>query len=103
VLVTKHDCTNLGKKFGIRDHFDLDNLAAAARDVVGAPRGVLADSFDRGWLLFTVQVYFFIVGILLAVLTAAVQMSPALLLAFTLFVMRSPPTPPIHPTRRSGT
>jgi MFS family permease len=45
--------------------------------------GVLADSFDRRWLLFTVQVYFFIVGILLAVLTAAGQMSPALLLAFT--------------------
>jgi MFS family permease len=45
--------------------------------------GVLADSFDRRWLLFTVQVYFFIVGILIAVLTVAGQMSPALLLALT--------------------
>ena len=45
--------------------------------------GVLADSFDRRWLLFIVQVYFFIVGIVLAVLTAAGQMPPALLLAFT--------------------
>jgi MFS family permease len=39
--------------------------------------GVLADSFDRRWLLFIVQVYFFIVGIVLAVLTAAGQMPPA--------------------------
>ena len=45
--------------------------------------GVLADSFDRRWLLVTVQAYVFIVGILLAVLTAAGQMPPALLLAFT--------------------
>src|SRR5919201_6213250 len=45
--------------------------------------GVLADSFDRRWLLFTVQVYFFIVGILLVALTTAGQMTPALLLAFT--------------------
>jgi MFS family permease len=45
--------------------------------------GVLADSFDRRWLLFTVQAHFFIVGILLAVLTAAGQVPPALLLAFT--------------------
>ena len=45
--------------------------------------GVLADSFDRRWLLFTVQTYFLIVGVLLAVLTAAGQMPAALLLAFT--------------------
>jgi MFS family permease len=45
--------------------------------------GVLADSFDRRWLLFTIQAYFFMVGVLLAVLTAAGQMPPALLLAFT--------------------
>src|SRR5437899_6622511 len=51
--------------------------------LLALPGGVLADSFDRRWLLFTVQAYFFIVGILLAVLTAAGQMSPALLLAFT--------------------
>jgi MFS family permease len=54
--------------------------------LLALPGGVLADSFDRRWLLFTVQAYFFIVGILLAVLTAAGQMPPALLLAFT-FVM----------------
>ena len=51
--------------------------------LLALPGGVLADSFDRRWLLFTVQAYFFIVGILLAVLTAAGQMPPALLLAFT--------------------
>jgi MFS family permease len=51
--------------------------------LLALPGGVLADSFDRRWLLFTVQVYFFVVGILLAVLTAAGQMPPALLLAFT--------------------
>src|SRR3712207_3067432 len=45
--------------------------------------GVLADSFDRRWLLFTVQAYFLIVGSLLAVLTAAGPMPPAVLLAFT--------------------
>jgi MFS family permease len=45
--------------------------------------GVLADSFDRRWLLFTVQTYFLIVGVLLAVLTAAGQMPAALLLGFT--------------------
>src|ERR687884_2344163 len=47
------------------------------------PGGVLADAFDRRWLLLTVQGYFFAVGVLLAVLTAAGQMPPALLLAFT--------------------
>ena len=51
--------------------------------LLALPGGVLADSFDRRWLLFTIQVYFFIVGILLAVLTAAGQMPPALLIAFT--------------------
>src|SRR4030081_2488077 len=51
--------------------------------LLALPGGVLADSFDRRWLLFTVQVYVFIVAILIAVLTAAGQMSPALLLAFT--------------------
>ena len=47
------------------------------------PGGVLADSFDRRWLLFTIQVYFFVVSVLLAVLTAAGQMPAALLIAFT--------------------
>jgi MFS family permease len=51
--------------------------------LLALPGGVLADSFDRRWLLFTVQVYFFIVGILLAVLTAFGQMPPVLLLGFT--------------------
>jgi MFS family permease len=51
--------------------------------LLALPGGVLADTFDRRWLLFTVQVYFFVVGILLAVLTAVGQMPPALLLAFT--------------------
>ena len=47
------------------------------------PGGVLADSFDRRWLLFSIQVYFFVLGIVLAVLTALGQMPPALLIAFT--------------------
>ena len=51
--------------------------------MLALPGGVLADTFDRRWLLSTVQAYFFIVGILLTVLTAAGQMSPALLLTFT--------------------
>ena len=41
-------------------------------------------SFDRRWLLFTVQAYFFIVGICLTVLTAIGYMPPSLLLAFDL-------------------
>ena len=51
--------------------------------LLALPGGVLADTFDRRWLLFTIQVYFFIVGVLLAVLTAVGQMPPALLIAFT--------------------
>jgi MFS family permease len=51
--------------------------------LLALPGGVLADSFDRRWLLFTVQAYAFVLGILLAGLTAAGQMPPALLLAFT--------------------
>jgi MFS family permease len=51
--------------------------------LLALPGGVLADSFDRRWLLFSIQAYFFILGILLAVLTAAGQMPPALLIAFT--------------------
>jgi MFS family permease len=45
--------------------------------------GVLADAFDRRWLLLVVQAHFFSIGLLLVVLTAAGQMSPALLLVFT--------------------
>src|SRR5512133_1871429 len=39
--------------------------------LLALPGGVLADSFDRRWLLITVQVYIFVVAILLAALTAA--------------------------------
>jgi predicted MFS family arabinose efflux permease len=48
--------------------------------------GVLADSFDRRWLLFVVQVYFLLVGVVLTVLTVEGRMPPPLLLGFT-FVM----------------
>jgi MFS family permease len=51
--------------------------------LLALPGGVLADSFDLRWLQFAIQVYFFIVSILLAVLTAFGQMPPALLIAFT--------------------
>jgi MFS family permease len=51
--------------------------------LLALPGGVLADSFDRRWLLFTVQAYFFVVAIVLTVLTAAGLMPPALLLALT--------------------
>jgi MFS family permease len=51
--------------------------------LLALPGGVLADSFDRRWLLITVQAYLFAMGSLLAALTAAAQMPPALLLAFT--------------------
>ncbi len=51
--------------------------------LLALPGGVLADSFDRRRLLLAVQGYLFTVGILLAVLTAAGLMPPALLLLFT--------------------
>jgi MFS family permease len=51
--------------------------------LLALPGGVLADSFDRRWLLITVQAYLFAMGSLLAALTAAGQMPPALLLAFS--------------------
>ena len=51
--------------------------------LLALPGGVLADSFDRRWLLITVQAYLFVVALLLAGLTAAGLMPPALLLAFT--------------------
>ena len=51
--------------------------------LLALPGGVLADSFDRRWLLLTVQTYFFVVAVLLAVLTFAGKMPPALLLAPT--------------------
>ena len=51
--------------------------------LLALPGGVLADSFDRRWLLFSIQAYFFVLGIVLATLTALGQMPPALLIAFT--------------------
>ena len=51
--------------------------------LLALPGGVLADSFDRRWLLFTVQAYACLLGVLLTVLTAVGQMPPVLLLAFT--------------------
>jgi MFS family permease len=54
--------------------------------LLALPAGVLADAFDRRWLLFGVQIYFVVVAVLLAVLTAAAMMPPALLLAFTFAV-----------------
>jgi MFS family permease len=51
--------------------------------LLALPGGVLADSFDRRWLLLSVQGYVFAVGMLLAALTAAGQMPPVLLLVFT--------------------
>jgi MFS family permease len=54
--------------------------------LLALPSGVLADAFDRRWLLFGVQTYFVVVAALLTVLTAAGMMPPALLLAFTFAV-----------------
>ena len=72
---------------GASDAAVLVSLVQAATTLpvmlLALPGGVLADSFDRRWLLFTIQVYFFVVGALLALLTAAGQMPPALLIAFT--------------------
>ena len=79
--------------------------------LLALPGGVLADTFDRRWLLFTIQVYFFIVGVLLAVLTAAGQMPPALLIAFTFLLgvgtavqlpTWRPPSPTSYPDQSCG-
>jgi MFS family permease len=51
--------------------------------LLALPGGVLADTFDRRWLLFSIQAYFFVVGIVLAALTAFGHMPPALLITFT--------------------
>jgi MFS family permease len=51
--------------------------------LLALPAGVLADSFDRRWLLVTVQAYSFVVSALLMLFTFRGQMPPALLLAFT--------------------
>ena len=54
--------------------------------LLALPAGVLADAFDRRWLLVVIQGYFIVVSTLLAVLTALGMMPPALLLAFTFAV-----------------
>jgi len=54
--------------------------------LLALPAGVLADSFDRRWLMIGVQIYFVTVAILLTVLTAIGLMPPALMLAFTFAV-----------------
>lgn len=51
--------------------------------LLALPAGVLADAFDRRWLMFGVQVYVVVVASLLAVLTWLGIMPAALLLAFT--------------------
>lgn len=51
--------------------------------VLALPAGVLADSFDRRHLLIGVQAYAVVLGLVLAALTAADQMSAALLIVFT--------------------
>ena len=54
--------------------------------LLALPAGVLADAFDRRWMMFVIQVYFIVVSAVLAVLTALGMMPPALLLAFTFAV-----------------
>ena len=54
--------------------------------LLALPAGVLADAFDRRWLMFCVQIYFIVVAALLAGLTTAGLMPPALLLTFTFAV-----------------
>ncbi|XVV10211.1 MFS transporter [Actinoplanes sp. CA-131856] len=51
--------------------------------LLALPGGVLADSFDRRWLLLTVQAYFLVVASLLVVLTVLGEMPSSLLLALT--------------------
>jgi MFS family permease len=50
--------------------------------LLALPAGVLADAFDRRWMMFVIQVYFITVSALLAILTALGRMPPALLLTF---------------------
>ena len=47
------------------------------------PAGVLADVFDRRWLMFTIEVYVFVVAGILAALTAAGLTPPTVMLLFT--------------------
>ena len=54
--------------------------------LLALPAGVLADAFDRRWLLVVIQGYSITVSALLALLTALGMMPPALLLSFTFAV-----------------
>ena len=54
--------------------------------LLALPAGVLADAFDRRWLMVVVQSYSIVVAALLAVLTAMRLMPPALLLSLTFAV-----------------
>jgi MFS family permease len=54
--------------------------------LLALPAGVLADAFDRRWMMFVIQVYFITASALLAVLTALGMMPPVLLLMFTFAV-----------------
>jgi MFS family permease len=54
--------------------------------LLALPAGVLADAFDRRWLMIAIQGYSIVVSALLAVLTAVGMMPPVLLLAFTFAV-----------------
>jgi MFS family permease len=50
--------------------------------LLALPAGVLADAFDRRWMMLAVQAYVVVVAVLLAVLTALQLMPPVLLLVF---------------------
>lgn len=54
--------------------------------LLALPAGVLADAFDRRVMMIVIQGYFIVVAALLAILTAAGRMPPALLLTFTFAV-----------------
>lgn len=54
--------------------------------VLAFPAGVIADAFDRRWLLLGVQIYSVAVSSTLAVLTFTGQMTPPLLLGFTTLI-----------------
>ncbi len=49
--------------------------------LLALPAGVLADAFDRRWLLFATQAYVLVVAAVMAVLAATGRMTPGLMLA----------------------
>lgn len=52
--------------------------------LLALPAGVLADAFDRRWLLFATQAYVIVVAAVMAVLATAGRMSPGVMLALML-------------------